>query len=916
MIFRLFAALGIVFQLSVLVFAVAPSEQVDYNTHIKPLLMEKCSACHGVLKQEAGLRLDAGEFVRAGSESGSVVDLEQPVRSLLLDRVSASKPGERMPPDGEGSPLTVEQIELVEAWIAAGATSPADEAIVQSPAEHWAYQIPRQSPLPEVVTENRLVNPIDRFIAESIQEHGLQSVPAAEPQQLVRRVYLDLLGLPPTPEQQDAYLREPTDEAWMALVDRLLEDPSHGEHWARHWMDVWRYSDWDGYREEVRGSQRHIWHWRDWIVQSLNEDKGYDQMVLEMLAADELYPDDLDALRATGFLVRNWHKSNRDIWLDATVEHTAKAFLGITLNCAKCHDHKYDPIGQREYYAFRAIFEPHRVRAERLPGEADPIKLSLPRAYDAELDIPTYLYLQGNEKLPDTQHPIAPAAPQVIGLELEVSPVALPTIASHPFLRKYIEEEELQLAMHSLQMAKDQLASASLPEEQQRAGQKCRVAETNLESLRQRWSADKARAVLGRPDVEQAAMALRAERLHSLEQARLEVMETQIALSEANRLAETKPEEAIAAIEKATKAFQDSEKRLAQAQLQMDKLAESAGEAEQLVEAEKGKTKKEAAAATDEQHDSSYTTVGTTYPTTSTGRRLALAKAIVDRRNPLAARVAINHIWMRHFGEPLVENAFDFGLRSPVPAQVKLLDWLAVELMEHAWSTKYIHRLIVTSQTYRLSSSTSRLDPVTLARNKEIDPDNAYFWHAVPRRLTAESVRDSLLHVAGQLDRAFGGPDIDFLDGESNFRRSLYFRHAYEKQMTMLVLFDVANPTECYERSSSVVPQQALALANSPLSVGMSRVLAGNLSREYGEPGSFIQQLYRVVLGRNCSEPELALCLQFLQEQAGVLANPQQLTPGNGTVPSTVEASPDSHQRARENLVHVLLNHNDFVTVR
>ena len=184
------------------------------------------------------------------------------------------------------------------------------------------------------------------------------------------------------------------------MVDRLLASQQYGERWGRHWMDVWRYSDWWGLGAEVRNSQKHIWHWRDWIIESLNADKGYDQMVREMLAADELYPNDLDRLRATGFLARQYFLFNRNTWLDETVEHTGKAFLGLTINCANCHDHKYDPISQIDYYRFRAFFEPYQVRTDQLPGEVDFEKDGIPRVFDCNLDAPTYRFVRGDEKRP------------------------------------------------------------------------------------------------------------------------------------------------------------------------------------------------------------------------------------------------------------------------------------------------------------------------------------------------------------------------------------------------------------------------------------------------------------------------------------------------------------------------------------
>jgi hypothetical protein len=277
---------------------------------------------------------------------------------------------------------------------------------------------------------------------------------------------------------------------------------------------------------------------------------------------------------------------------------------------------------------------------------------------------------------------------------------------------------------------------------------------------------------------------------------------------------------------------------------------------------------------------------------------------------------------MHHFGEPLVSGVFDFGLRSPEPPHRELLDWLAIELIEHNWSMKHLHRLITTSRTYQLASSAS--DRPRWAANRRLDGDNRLLWRANVRRLEAEVVRDSLLHVAGNLDRTCGGPDVDFQDGEVIPRRSLYFRHAYEKQMTMLVLFDAAAPTECYRRSPSIIPQQALALANSPLAFDQARSLALALTARVGKPKlkhrdlnrSFIQAAFEVLLCRDCSASELLACTEFLAQQTSVLEDNSRLTLLPGKSKSQQEPAKDAAQRARENLIHTLMNHNDFVTVR
>ena len=878
-----------------------------YLDKVKPLLTEKCISCHGPVKQEAGLRLDTAKFIKAGSDYSQVVNLKSPAESPLLKRVSTTEIEERMPPEGEGEPLKPEQLKILTDWITAGMPAPEDEVALEDPADHWAYQ-----PIvkPELPLGDK--HPVDQLLNRKLESKGLKPYPAADKATLLRRATLDLIGLNPTPAELEDFLADQSPDAYDKLVDRLLNDPRHGERWARHWMDVWRYSDWSGYKQALRGSQRHIWRWRDWIVESLNEDKGYDRMVVEMLAGDELAPGDYDTLRATGFLSRNYHNSNRNIWLDATVEHTAKAFLGMTINFARCHDHKFDPIPQTEYYELRAVFEPHHVRTERIPGQRNLTTDGLTRAYDQKPDEPTYVYIRGNEKDPDKENPVSPAVPEVIDVAFKVEQIDLPTIGYFPALAEHIEKEDITQAQNAVNKAEQEYRKAfegtkanetpetnensppapplpvTLSEAQRRAEYQRDVARRNLESLQKRWAAERNKYNRHKTKDDPqwsdlARLAAAAERHHNFAVARKDLFEKRRALEKSYTTKHKDAKTRTAAITKADKEWQDAEKKYHQTK---------------------------AALA---NNDHKYTPVGKEYPKISTGRRLALAKWIIHPDNPLAARVAINHIWLRHFGTPLVENVFDFGLRSPKPEHAELLDWLAAELRDNNWSMKHIHRLIVTSDAYQRSSSTP--DAELASHNLARDSENRLYWKANIQRLEAEVIRDNVMYVAGKLDLKRGGPDIDFTQGETVLRRSLYFRHAYEKQMTMLTLFDAASPTECYRRSNSILPQQALVLSNSDLALKMSTELAKQLHAAHEDDTSFIDALFLKTLTRQPTDEELKMCSQFLTEQEQRLADPTQLTSfETGQAKSTLPTDPQL--RARANLVHVLMNHNDFITVR
>jgi hypothetical protein len=882
----------------------ADASTVDYLRDVKPVLARRCLACHGALKQKAGLRLDTASAMRKGGQSGPVIEPHQADESLLIDRITGAD-GERMPPEGE--PLSTEEIGRLRAWINGGAPAPPDEKAQADPRRHWAFLPPVRPAVPRVANAAWVRNPIDAFLAAEHDQRGLSPRPPAERSELLRRVSLDLTGLAPTPRELRAFLEDSSTDAYDKLVERLLASPRYGERWGRHWMDVWRYSDWAGFGAEVRESQPHIWRWRDWIVESLNADKGYDLMVVEMLAGDELAPEDAATVRATGYLVRNWYKFNRNTWIQNTVDHTAKAFLGLTLNCARCHDHKYDPIAQTDYYAFRAFFEPHDVRTDRLPGQADTAKDGLVRAYDAKVDAPTHLFVRGDEKDPDKEHPLAPAVPKLFGRELAIGLVTLPATAHDLALRPYIRAETLasaeaavaaarkrvEAARAALDTAREQaIVAGTVPEVRPAAPASAEkaLAEADAalmaawaerESARARIAAESARHTVP-PDSKRAdilaLIAHCAERQAALKRAEANVLRDERALAEA--------------------------KPGAPANQAMATLAES----------RKGVETARAAAG---KLSLQYTPIAPVYPATSTGRRLALARWIVDRKNPLAARVAVNHVWMRHFGKPLVTSVFDFGLNGRPPSHPALLDWLAVELMESGWSLKALHRLIVTSNAYRMQSSGVPDDP-----NARTDPENVYIWRMNPRRMEAEAVRDNVLFVAGSLDTTIGGPELDQNAGLTTNRRSVYYRHAPEKLMTFLKLFDAANMNACYRRDESVVPQQALALANSPLALAQSRTLAGKLTEEVGTGTSpaaetaFVAAAFERILARTPSDEERAACEEYLVTQARRLANAASLTPFGEGPACSVAPSSDPRQRAREDLVHVLINHNDFVTIR
>jgi hypothetical protein len=793
--------------------------------------------------------------------------------------------------------------------------NPAVDRAERKPLEHWAFQPVVRPAIPDAVGAQRPSNPVDAFVAAEYPAHGLSPRPSASPAVLLRRVTLDFVGLPPTPAELQAFLSDSSPDAYEKVVDRLLANPHYGERWGRHWMDVWRYSDWAGWSggKQIRDSQPHVWRWRDWIVESLNADKPYDRMLTEMLAADELWPTDASRLRATGFLARNYKMLSRETWMQDAVNHTTQAFLGLTVGCARCHDHMYDAIAQEEYYQLRAIFEPHQVRLDRVPSETDTTKDGLARVFDSDLSVATYLLKKGDDRDPDKERPLAPGILALVGdLPFEIKPIALPPEAYYPARAAHVQKQLLETAE-----AEAKQADAAL----KKANQELAVATKTPMGPLDAGTADAARL-----------KSSLAERIASAAKLRLESVRARIAADDA-KYAAVKPENANDLASAASKAdrealFAQAIVDVAKAELKRvatsfalkpedEKLKQAAAAADKaLVEETK---KRDAADKARHEDTAEYAPLGPVYPTESSGRRAALARWITDSKNPLTPRVAVNQIWMRHFGRPLVPTVLDFGVNGQPPTHPALLDWLASELIDPscassgsaAWSMKQLHRLIVTSRTYQMASTPDD-------QNQASDPDNVWLWRMPSRRMEAELVRDGILHVTGTLDLALGGPDIDYALGLKVNRRSLYFRHAQEKQMEFLKLFDTAAVTECYQRKESIVPQQALALANSELTLVQARIIARDLNqRTANDNVGYVRAAFERVLSRPPTPDEVAITVQFLDEQSRTLGvSSEYSAPPGIAAADPSQPAVDPAQRARENLVHVLLNHNDFVTIR
>ncbi|MCA9123357.1 MAG: DUF1553 domain-containing protein [Planctomycetaceae bacterium] len=1070
----------------VLLITAAPALSSDYLRDVKPLLEHKCYACHGAFKQQANLRLDTAAGLKLGGDSGSPVSPGNPNDSLLID-VLTGEAGYRMPPANEGTPLAQEEIGLVRQWIAEGAVAPPDEQPQAEPKSWWSYQPIVRPVVPEVTERQWCRTQIDRFVAAAREREHLPHADEASKSVWLRRAFIDLIGLPPTRAELHAFLSDPSVTAYEAIVDDLLSRPQYGERWGRHWMDVWRYSDWYGSRgiNEIRYSQRHIWRWRDWIISSLNDDKGYDQMICEMLAADEIAGDDATVVPATGYLGRNWYKFDRDVWLFETVERTSEAFLGLTLRCCRCHDHKFDPISQKEYYRFRAFFEPHQVRTDPITALTamqkdatlgDVLTDGIALVYDKDTDAPTYRFERGDNRHPDKTESLTPGVPAALGGdELQILPIDLPPQAWYPILREGVRETLIEKARREVVDAEQKCreAEAKLTAVRDKLARASRVESTSSPEpqvfLHDDFAKDQPEvwrtvsgtwvyednklletAVTGfativskqnhprdfkvrlryRPlepgsyrsiglsfdyqdqgnsqdvytstnDKRQSVQAFHRvggkqlypqagivyTELKVGEEALLEVevrgSRLTIHLNGERKLDYDLPvarqdgkfalwvhqgsaefleltiAEDVESVETLQQRVNDAERALALAKAEIElarvrhesvksrvaasmavhlgkdtdraeELAFQASRAEQQVaiaEAEielarvkdnavpdtsdnkiaDAEAKLAAARKATETISNTFTPLGIQYPKTSTGRRAALAEWIANAANPRTARVAVNHLWGRHFGQPLVASPENFGLNGRRPTHPELLDWLATELIANHWNMKPLHRQIVLSSTYRASSQATGLESA-LAK----DPDNKFLWRMNPRRMEAEVVRDSTLYLANDLNLQLGGPEIPETEGEIVQRRSMYFRNTPNEKMPLLEVFDVADPNSCYRRKDSVVPHQSLAMMNSGLTTDRARIIAGQL---HARDNDFIAAAFETILSRSPTEMEARRCQEFLERQAeGFGGEIVESFAAGGTAKRP--PSNNSQLRARENLVHVLLLHNDFVTVR
>ena len=933
--------------------AEAPTRELEklFESRVRPLLIEKCQGCHGEKIAEAGLRLDSRRSLMAGGDDGPVVVPGDAAKSRLVAAVRRVG-GLEMPPDGK---LTAEEVAAIETWVAGGApwsgpgadgpagepadrTASMEQRLATALEKHWAFTPPARHPAPDLgggfapaVAEAWSRAPIDRFVGARIAAAGLEPAAEATSRELYRRLCFDLTGLPPAADEADAFSAraaggaEAADAAFREAVERLLASREHAEHWARRWLDLARYADTMGYAFDQQDPRYPFaWTYRDWVVDALHHDLPYDRFVTLQLAADRLEPPvPKSDLAALGFLTvgRTFLGNQHDI-IDDRIDLVTRGLMGLTVACARCHDHKYEPVATADYYALHGIFaschvpEELPVVGESAPGpEADAFAaklVELKAAVDAhEVAVHARAIRQAIEHATDyfleTARPTPRSAdnrPPRLADGYELEQLILDRLKrlldgakpGHPLLGAWLAvrgkpDAEVGPAVEAVVAAWGDAPAAGVVNPLLRA----EIGSAKPATLRQlaevyaRLAARVAPGAAGgaTPAADEPAEFAEVRKLLGVEGTPLVVPRAD-AMRVSNREEQTEHRRRKKEINKhnadaAGGPFRgmvllDNEKPVDSHVF----LRGNPGRPGPKVERRLPRLFGGAAVARD-----------------SSGR-LDLARAIVSPSNPLTARVLVNWAWTHHVGRGLVDTPGDLGLRGEPPTHPELLDDLARRFVEEgAWSLRWLHREIVSSRTWRQSSVGA---PAALER----DPDNRLLCRANRRRLDWEAWRDSMLVAAGTLPPAApagtppagparqGGRGVDPLAEASMATRSVYGRLDRQDVPGILRVFDIANPdTAVHVRSRTTVPQQSLAVINAPLVVAAARKLAARATAAAeADDAARTVALWRAALARSPSADEQAAATAWLQEESRLEAATAPPTPAPPATAQAGDAKP------------------------
>jgi hypothetical protein len=832
-----------------------------------PILLRRCTACHGLRRQEGGLDLRTKAGLLHGGKSGPAVLAGKPDQSMIVKKIRAGQ----MPPrdrlvEASVKPMEPAELETVVRWIESGlpeittppdvATAVPDPLVTEKDRRFWSFRPPQPQIVPRVYRADRVHNPIDAFILAKLEQKGLTLSPEADRATLLRRASFDLTGLPPEPAEVDAFLADQSPDAYEKRIDRLLASPRYGERWGRFWLDVAGYADSEGKREQDL-PRPHAWRYRDYVIRAFNADKPYDRFLLEQIAGDELAdyehapeitPELYDNLVATGFLrmapdatwanITGFVPDRLEVIADE-IDILGSAVLGLSLKCARCHSHKFDPIPQRDYYRLADVFK---------------------GAYDE------YDWLK-----PDVRPGLGPVSQDVLGGR------HLPYVTTAERREWEAENARIQRDINAVRSTLDRKAETV----------SAKYLETRLALLPDVLRDDLRTMLATAADKRDAVQKYLAAKF---EQSLRGDRETLKKLDPAFK----KESDAAEASIKALQARRLPEPRI---QALWDRGAPSPTyvyrrgdplNPGQLV------GPGVPSALTDGK-----TTFDIRPPwpgATKTGRRLAFARWVTETDNPLSARVAVNRIWKHHFGTGIVSTLGNFGKVGAAPTHPELLDWLAREFVREGWSVKALHRLLVTSSTYRQSSAvTSEL--------QRLDPANSCYSRMPLTRLDAESLYDTLLLVAGRLDeRRYGPADpvqvradglVTPTGAARGWRRLIYVQQTRKQIPTHLENFDYPqmNPN-CLERRDSTVAPQALHLMNNGMVQELAEHFAHRVLREAGnDTAAQIDRANVIALGRHPSKEEKDLGMNALHKLAAEWAG-----------------RPDAEAKALATYCHTIMN--------
>jgi len=949
----------------------SPEDVEFFERKVRPLLIENCSECHGADDPEAGLRLDSRLAVTQGSTSGAVIVPGKAEQSRLIE-VVRYEGSVQMPPDGK---LDADQIALLTKWISRGAAWPeppdatsegqdkpkgkpqtlGPSTYEQTRATHWAFQPIRHPAPPHISQAAWARTPIDRFILARLESAGLAPSPAADRRTLIRRLYFDLIGLPPSPEEVEAFFTDPAPDAYERIVDRLLASPHYGERWGRHWLDVARYADTKGYVFTAEPRYAFSYTYRDYVIRALNDDLPFDRFIIEQLAADLVVgADDRSSLAALGFLTlgRRFNNNIPDI-IDDRIDVVSRGLLGLTVGCARCHDHKYDPIPTADYYSLYGVFA-SSVEPGEMPLIAPPEQTEAYNTYmqelakrQAELD----RFIDENVARVEDQlrgH-VAEYLLRVIGARPErlLEKGAFLSLSAGDLRPSVVRRWRDYLASHAkadqpvfglwrrfAELPADRFASAS-------AELIASVAAAEAGDGASSEPAGINRLVheefVAHPPASMADVArVYGQLLSGIDAHWREVQHAHAGAVSAGTAAGEPPKQledsaaeqlrqVLYAEDSPTRVPRDKLVRLLDRELR-NKLRKLQMALDHW-KAESPDAPPRAMALVDrdkpvEPHiflRGNPHRLGAQVPRRflavlsgprrtafqQGSGRLELARAIASSDNPLTARVIVNRVWQHHFGKGLVRTPSNFGTRGDLPTHPDLLDYLASTLIEDGWSLKRLHRRILLSSVYQQAS-------VDRSACKAKDVENRLLWKMNRRPLEFEPLRDAMLAVTGELDQTVGGRPVKLFGNPSPPRRTVYGFIDRQDLPNLLRVFNFAGPdSSAPGRPETIVPQQALFMMNAPFVIECARHLAARpeICHE-SDPATRVQMIFRLALGREASERELAAALKFVDSTG------DQPAANDATEP--VAAAPPAEGQPMtpwQRLAQTLLMTNEFAFV-